>query len=49
MKIAVIDSDSDDGTKSYCKELLDSKRLDYFIEIDSLEQKYDSGIKIGYL
>ena len=45
MKIAVIDSDSDDGTKSYCKELLDSKRLDYFIEIDSLEQKYDSRIQ----
>ena len=45
MKIAVIDSDSDDGTKSYCKELLDSKKLDYFIEVDSLEQKYNSRIQ----
>ncbi len=43
--ICIIDSDSTDGTKKYCKDLLQKKIIDQFIEIDGLEDTFSSRIE----
>ncbi len=45
VKICIVDSDSVDGTKDYCRELEDKNKIDKFIEVDNLEDKYRSRIK----
>ena len=45
VQICIVDSDSIDGTKEYCKKLEDENKIDKFIEIDKLEEKYRSRIK----
>ena len=45
IKICIVDSDSIDGTKDYCKKLEDKNKIDKFIEVDNLEEKYRSRIK----
>ena len=45
INICVIDSDSTDGTKEYCSDLLLKNKLDSFIEIDDLEIDYQSRIE----
>lgn len=45
IKILVIDSDSADGTKEYCKKLFSEKLLDSFIEVDDLEGIFNSRIE----
>jgi len=43
--IFIIDSDSDDGTKEFCKKIKQNETIDEFIEIDNLSDKYQSRIK----
>ena len=45
IKICVVDSDSVDGTKDYCQKLLEEHKIDRFIEVDNLGEKYKSRIK----
>lgn len=45
VKICIVDSDSTDGTKDYCKALIKKNNIDYFLEIDNLEEQYDSRIQ----
>jgi len=45
MKIFVIDSDSNDGTKEYCDELKKQGSIDSFLEIDNLEKIHRSRIE----
>jgi len=45
IKILVIDSDSNDGTKEYCNDLLKQNFIDSFLEIDNLENNYHSRIE----
>lgn len=43
--IIIVDSDSDDGTKEFCKKLLKTGSLNQFIELDNLEIKHNSRIE----
>lgn len=45
IKILVIDSDSVDGTKKHCRDLLDKQLIDSFVEVDNLENLYNSRIE----
>ncbi len=45
IKICIVDSDSVDGTKQYCKKLEEENKIEKFIEVDKLEEKYRSRIK----
>lgn len=45
IKICIVDSDSIDGTKEFCKNLLKQKKINKFIEIDNLEKIYNSRIE----
>lgn len=45
INICIIDSDSTDGTKEFCSDLLNKNKLDNFIEIDGLEIDYQSRIE----
>tara|TARA_Y100000992_G_scaffold163574_1_gene109748 strand:- start:246 stop:1145 length:900 start_codon:yes stop_codon:yes gene_type:complete len=45
ISIFIIDSDSDDGTKEFCRQMEQDKTIDEFIEIDNLSDKYQSRIK----
>ena len=45
IQICVIDSDSKDGTKNYCRDLKIQNKLDEFIELDNLEKSYNSRIE----
>ena len=49
IKIIVVDSDSEDGTKEYCKQLLSEKKIQDFKEEDNLTNRYLSRIsRIAY-
>jgi len=49
IKIIVVDSDSDDGTKEYCRNLLNEKKIEAFREEDEITKKYPSRIsRIAY-
>ena len=43
--ICIVDSDSTDGTKEFCKNLITNKDIDSLIEIDNLEDSYSSRIE----
>lgn len=45
MTISVVDSDSTDGTKEYCSKLYEENLISNFIEIDHLEDEYNSRIE----
>lgn len=45
MTISVVDSDSTDGTKEYCSKLYEENLMSNFIEIDHLEDEYNSRIE----
>jgi hypothetical protein len=45
MTISVVDSDSTDGTKEYCSKLYEENLISNFIEIDDLEDEYNSRIE----
>lgn len=45
IQICIIDSDSVDGTKNYCTNLKIENKLNEFIEIDNLENLYNSRIE----
>ena len=44
-EICIIDSDSTDGTKEYCRKLINDKLINEFFEIDNLEEIYDSRVE----
>ena len=43
--ICIVDSDSIDGTKEYCRNLVNNKEINSFIEVDNLSEKYSSRIE----
>ena len=45
IEIIIIDSDSTDGTKEYCRNLLKDKAITSFLEIDNLVDDYNSRIE----
>ena len=45
LEICIIDSDSTDGTKEYCRKLINDKLINEFFEIDNLEDIYDSRVE----
>ena len=45
IEIIIIDSDSIDGTKKFCRDLERAGKLDKFIEVDNLSQKFESRIE----
>jgi glycosyltransferase involved in cell wall biosynthesis len=45
IEIIIIDSDSTDGTKEYCRDLLKYKVIESFLEIDNLSSNYNSRIE----
>lgn len=45
MEICIIDSDSIDGTKEYCRELRNDNLINEFFEIDNLEEIYESRVE----
>jgi hypothetical protein len=45
VEITIIDSDSTDGTKDFCTNLLSNGNIDAFIEIDNLSENYKSRIE----
>ena len=45
INICIVDSDSVDGTKKFCKNLVTNKDIDSLIEIDNLEDSHSSRIE----
>ena len=45
IEIIIVDSDSTDGTKEYCRDLLKYEVIDNFLEIDNLSDTYNSRIE----
>jgi hypothetical protein len=43
--ICIVDSDSIDGTKEYCRNLVNNKEINSFIEVDNLSEKFSSRIE----
>ena len=43
--ICVVDSDSTDGTKKYCYNLVKTNTIDSIVEVDNLENKFSSRIE----